>query len=82
MAELKIQAQNDWVATNPIDLRPSVFGLRSSVFGLQLLRTMLNRWCGSPVNTTEKQRIGKCQLYFVGSDQKCGTKFCACCASW
>ena len=21
-------------------------------------------------------------LYFVGSDQKCGTKFSACCAYW
>ena len=36
--------------------------LKNYVFkALLLLRTMLNRWCGSPVKAIEKQRIGKRQ---------------------
>ena len=43
-----------------ICLRKSSF--KNYVFkALLLLRTMLNRWCGSPVKAIEKQRIGKRQ---------------------
>ena len=45
---------------------------------------LLNRWCGSAVKAIEPDRESANVkiLYFVGSDQKCGTKFSACCASW
>ena len=42
------------------------YGRTFVTFGLLLLRTMLNRWCGSPVAAIKKQRIGKRQ----------GTLFC------
>ena len=46
---------------------------------LLLLRTMLNRWCGSPVKAVEKQRIGKRQGPLFCRKW---SKFYACCASW